>query len=472
MMKRSTFRNLVILVAIVAIIYSPSVIGFGAQSNALTTGELGLTHFVSYLKGAGYQVLVANSSSDLTSMLAQGRAAYFVIAPDTPLSQQEQQAVQSGFRSGNLSLLIGAGNTTDNALISPLGASVSGAPISDPTSSFKDQRIFDVGMTLGGSTITGVIDIASPLTLSSSFLSPVASSSPRSTDASNSTAGSRVVAASGTDSNGSRVFVITNSAPFTNQLMLPASGPNDTAFVQSIVSWVTASHLTDRIVLDNAHYKETNPGFHFGVPVGVIGVLLLQGFVASIAGPFGLVGGTGGFSLFGIPSVVFSLAFAFFALLLIRRIIKRYFAQEKVIRDDQPLPPVERTVVAESKERADFLSVSRSKSFYVAACAQLYDVLDEVSNLEFGGGLNSLTPEKLAAKVGAGDVTKTQAFLAELSRIYEYANGKRRLLLPPVLRWRHKVDVLTSQAEAFLNKMGMSISGEGQAKSIEYALKR
>lgn len=472
-MKRGTFRNLLLFVAVVAIIYSPSALSFGARSNPMTNSQSGMSHFVTYLRGEGYDVQISNTSAQLSSMLARGPVAYFLICPDDPVTQQEQQMVVSGFRGGNISLLFGAGNVTDNGLLSAFGASVSGAPITDPTSNFLDQRIFNVQLSLSGTVTPGVIDIASPLTSASGNLAPVAASSTLSTDAANSTPGARVVAAVSTAPAGSKALVITNSAPFTNKLMLPSSsGPNDTAFVASMVSWVTSSGSVKRVVLDNAHYNPPPVAPHIGLPIGVLGILLLQVWVASIAGPVGLVGagGLGGFSLFGIPSIVFSLLFAFLALLFIRRIIKRYFASEKTVRDDQPLPAVERSVVAQSKERADFLLVSRSKTFYVATCAQLYDVVDDVARLEFGEGLSSLTPERLAGRVGAAEAPKTMAFLEELSRVYAYATGHGGMLLPPVLRWKHKVRVLTAQAEAFLNQLGMSMTGEG--KSIEYALKR
>lgn len=474
-MKRGTFRNLLIFVAIVAIIYSPSTLTFSAQSNPLTNAQSGMSHFVSYLQGRGYHVQIANTSAQLSDMLARGPATYILICPDTPLSQQEQQRVVEGFQIGNLSLLIGAGNTTDNNLLGTFGASVSGHAISDPTSVFQDQRIFTVQMSLGGGTTSGVIDVASPLTLSLAALAPAASSSPLSTDSGSSAQGPRVVAATGGSNAGTRVLVITNSAPFTNQLMLPASsGPNDTAFVESMVSWVTASTPSKKVVLDNAHYTAPHKGPSIGLPVGVLGSLLLQGMVSSVAGPFGFTGtgGLGNFSIFGIPSIVFSIAFAFLALLFIRRIIKRYFASEKVQRDDQPLPGVEKTVVAESKERTDFLSLTRKKSFYVATCAQLYDVVDDISKLEFGEGIATLSPQKLAARVGDAEAAKTLAFLKELSRIYAYAIGKGGMMLPPILRWKHKVEQLTAQAEGFLNRLGMSMTGEGQAKAIEYALRR
>ena len=50
--------------------------------------------------------------------------------------------------------------------------------------------------------------------------------------------------------------------------------------------------------------------------------------------------------------------------------------------------------------------------------------------------------------------------------LHDYAAGKRRLLLPPVLRWRALTGRMTRDAEAFLNRLGMTIAGEEAGEKV------
>ena len=404
-----------------------------------------------------------------------------VIDPDAPLSQGEQSAISQGYANGSLSMLISEGNTTNNAfLTSSFGASVSGALISDPASTFSPQSVFYVDSTLTQPPVTGVLDFASPLVLRGSSLSPVAYSPASSVDSLNSTAGRRVVMASGESSAGSRALLITDHNPFTNRFLSASmSSLNDTRFVDSMLSWVTASGRGAKVVIDNAHYVSKAPGFSFGIPVGAIALFALQAAVGSCVGGTGAGLGSGGLfggllGLVGLSwiAVVINLLMALLVVRFIRNRLKGVYATDRVVKDDQPVPQLERSVAAQSRERSDFLAVSRSKSFYVATCAQLYEVVDDISNMEFAQGAASLTPEKLSPRIGPEEAQRATSLIAELARLDEYASGKKRFLFPPVFSWKRKVSTLTTHAESFLNALGVSMKGAAESKQLEYMMKR
>jgi len=140
--------------------------------------------------------------------------------------------------------------------------------------------------------------------------------------------------------------------------------------------------------------------------------------------------------------------------------VTRWFAPEKKGKDDQPLPSVERTIVAQSRERTDFLQTSRSKGGYVATLSQLYELLDSIVAGEFGEGISTVKESALAERIGADDARRAKRLFLSLSRLHEYASGDRRYLFPPVLRWRALTSRMTSDAEAFLNRLGITIAGE------------
>ena len=69
----------------------------------------------------------------------------------------------------------------------------------------------------------------------------------------------------------------------------------------------------------------------------------------------------------------------------------------------------------------------------------------------------------------AGEAFK---LFADLRRMYEYANGKRRFLFPPVFRWKSRVSTLTRRAEETLNQLGMTVTGSAEMKKeVEYAVR-
>ena len=145
--------------------------------------------------------------------------------------------------------------------------------------------------------------------------------------------------------------------------------------------------------------------------------------------------------------------------------VTRWFAPEKKGRDDLPPPNVERTIVAESAARIDFLQTARSKGSYIATLAQLYELLDSIVAGEFGKGLSSIEEGELAAKVGADEAKRAKRLFISLSKLHDYATGKKRFLFPPVLRWRALTSRTTKDAEAFLNRLGITIAGEEQSEN-------
>jgi hypothetical protein len=485
-MKLREFLSVMGVVALVALIYSPSTIGFSASpggdggTGATDTSQSGTSMFLSYLREAGYHVTVANSTQEVTSSLVgQQKVVYLLIGPDLALTSAEVNAFNAGYQSGRISALIAEGNTTNAALLQTFGASTTGVPIADPTSSFQDKQVFTLGLSLGSAPETGLIDIASPLRLTtSSPLSSVAETSRLSYDLRNVTVGPRTVVAAGSLL-AARAVVLTDSAPFTNFLFnytKPQGAVNEKDFVAAMVSWVDPGKNTT-ILFDNSLYVgPTPPKFQLGLPIGPLVAYAIEQNLSGLNSYYA-----------GFPSQVSSflgglgvhisdgLATALVALLLLLSIygaVTRWFAPEKKGRDDLPPPRVERTIVAESRARVDFLQTSRSKGSYIATLAQLYEVLDSIIVGEFGKGISSVEESELAAKVGADDARRAKKLFLSLSKLHGYASGNKRLLFPPVFRWRALTTRMTSDAEAFLNRLGITIAGEeSENQRVEHLMK-
>ncbi len=434
---------------------------------------------VSLLRDHGYRVEIANTTQQELSYMSTNGAVFFLIDPDSSISTSTAHTLFSDYHSGSLSLVMGESNSTNEApLLTQFGASVSGATINDSASTYSDKRIFDITMNLG--TITGgQIDIGSPILLSNSILTPVADSPPFSFDSQNSTVGSRTVIAASSSATDARAILVSSLSPFTNCGLGKCPNLNDTSLVLSIVNWASAGNLSRPIVIDGSHYVSKIPPIGFGVPVGWIMLFVLRGALSSLggAGLTQLSSSGSGFSFLGhlIPKsilTVIDLVIAVILLVFIRNRIKAWFAKEKPVKDDQPLPAIEKDVVSESKDRIDFLTLSRDKSFYVATLAQLYEVIDDVAKLEMGAGVKELSMSTLSARLGPEKAAHSYKNLQELSKYFDYANNKGRILFPPGLSWKRKVNSMTRWAEQFLNDLGMTMAGKESSRQLEYALKR
>jgi hypothetical protein len=477
-MKLLQFVEIMGLVALVAVIYSPSTIGISASpggdggTGPNDTSSSGTSMFLSYLHQAGYHVTVANTTDEIVSnLLGQQRLVYVLIGADKNLTSPEIQPFQRGYDSGRFSALIAEGNTTNQQLLATFGANATGAPIVDPASVFQDKQVFTVDLSLqepnafSSTNATGIIDVASPLVLSDSPLHPVAETSPSSHDLGNATIGPRAVIAAGASARGARAVVITDSAPFTNFLLNYTQGAvNEKAFVGAMLSYVDPGKGTP-ILLDASHYNAAKPPkFQAGLPVGPLVAYIIEQNLAGLNSyyasfPSQVSGFLGGYGI----HVSAGLATALVALVLLLSVygaMTRWFAPEKRGNDDQPQPSVERTIVAESRARTDFLQTSRSKGGYVAALAQLYDVLDSIVVGEFGAGVSSVEEHVLAERIGVDEARRAKKLFLSLSKFRAYASGERRFLFPPVLRWRVLTVRTTREAEAFLNGLGITIAGE------------
>lgn len=481
-MKLRQFVEIMGLVALVAVIYSPSTIGFSATPGGdggtapTDASQSGTSMFLAYLHQSGYKVTVANTTSEAAASLAgQQKLVYVLIGADTALTSSDVRNFRSGYDAGRFSALIAEGNSTNEQLLAVFGANATGHAIVDQSSLFQDQQVFTVDLSLRApnafspTNATGVIDVASPLLLSgSSPLSPVAATSPDSYDLSNSTLGPRTVVAAGTSPVGARAVVLTDSAPFTNFLFNYTQGNVDEkAFVAAMLGYVDPGRATP-ILLDASHYTAAQPPkFQAGLPVGPLVAYIIEQNLAGLnsyyAGfPSQVSGFLGGYGIHVSPGVAGALV-ALILLLSVYGALTRWFAPEKRGRDDQPQPAVERTIVAESRARMDFLQTSRSKGGYVATLAQLYEVLDSIVVGEFGTGVSSVEERTLAERVGADEARRAKKLFLGLSRYHEYASGQRRFLFPPVLRWRALTARTTQDAEAFLNTLGITIAGEQEA---------
>ena len=470
------------VIAIVAIIYSPSTIGLsssaglGSTSPTDTSGA-GTSQFVSLLRELGYHVILANDSQSETNLIENKHAVLFIVGPDFPANGSAFQTIQNEYRSGNLSLFIADGNTTNNQLLTKLySATVTGAPIHDPTSPFQDNRVLVVSLNLGGTRTSGVMDIASPIILSSQQMRPAATTSPESYDEANATTAPRTVVAAGVSASGARSLLISDSSPFTNFMINSTSQANETEFVSSMVNWVTAGNRSTTLIYNNFDYKTASLRLGFGVPVGPIFTYALENALSGMNNYYSSypVWIQGALRYVGL-SVPLAFAAIVAGLLVLSGIymgLTRWFAPEKKGKDDEPLPSIEKTIVAQSRSRLDFLNTSRTKSFYVATLARLYEVMGDVLAKEFGVEASSISLSLMSSKLGDTDANETSKLLSELHSIYEYANGRKRFLFPPVLSWKRKVTKMTERAEDILNHLGMTIKGDEKTKSVEYSLRR
>ncbi len=487
-MKLRQFLSVMGVVALVALIYSPSTIGFSASpggdggTGPIDTSQSGTSMFLSYLRDSGYHVTIANTTQEVSSSLGgQQKLVYLLVGPDLALPSAELNAFRSGYQGGRISALIAEGNTTNGPLLGVFGASASGVPIVDPTSPYRDKQVFDVKLSLGSTSETGIIDIASPIALSStSSLHAVATTSRLSFDSVNTTVGPRTVVAAGSLL-AARAVVLTDSAPFTNFLFNytdPQGGVDEKGFVGAMVRWVAPAKNTT-ILFDASRYSgPTPPKFQMGLPIGPLVAYAVEQDLSSLnayyAGfPSQVSGFLGGLGLHVSTGVATALV-ALLILFSVYGALTRWFAPEKKGRDDLPPAKVEQSIVAESRARADFLQASRTKESYAATLDQLYEVLDSIVAREFGSGISSVEEGALAAKIGADDARKAKKLFLSLTKLHDYASGKTRFLLPPVLRWRALTSRKTGDAEAFLNRLGITIAGEEGAEKrekVEYLMK-
>jgi hypothetical protein len=465
------------------VIYSPSTIGFSASTGdggtaPIDTSSSGTSMFLAYLHQQGYPVYVANTTTEVWGELVSGqKLVYLLVGADTALESTYVKDISSGYKSGQISLLIAEGNTTNSegdttnsAMLSTLGASVTRHAITDPTSFFVDQRVFTIEMRLPNSSspTEGLIDIASPITLnSSSTLKPVATTSFSSTDSGNVTEGPRTVVAAGTSTAGARAIVLSDSAPFTNFLFNytdSQEGIDEKGFVSAMLNWVDPGKNTT-ILFDASLYSVPKPPkYEAGLPIGPLVTYSIEQSLSGLNSYYSsLPSQVSGFlGSIGIPvsDAVASVLIAVLLLVSVYGAITRWLAPEGKGKDDLPQDDVEQTVVAQSKARADFLRSAHSKAGYLAAMRQLYDVLDSMVEAEFGSGISKVEEGTLAARIGAYDARQAMELFRLLSRLREYAIGQRKFLFPPVLRWSVLTSRVTSEAEAFLNLLGMTTAAE------------
>ena len=495
-MRFRRFLGLLWLVALIAILYSPSALQFnisagggGGGTSRAATPPSGLETMSPLIRDlqSSYHVVIANSTESLmTDLNGTGKVAYLLIGPDQGMNitREEAAMISRRYQNGTLSLLLSEGNTTNNSFLKSLfHVEVKGDAIRDFTSYYTDDRVFTAQVNLGTGNLRAFFDVGSPIILeNSTSMWPIVSSSSKSSEVSsdpslraNETWGPRVVAVAG-ETNGSRAIIVSDSAPFTTAYNMTFTEHNVTftekAFVNSTINWVTTFNVNTTLVLDNTHFivPVTNGGggspsisIPIRLPIGRLFALGLEiwlsisnryysGFLRE-AGPFTIV-------------LVLLTTWSTYGLLT------RKYGYERRGKDDEPLPIIEKTVVAESKARMDFLATSRTKGFYVATLAQLYEVLNDILVKEFGSDASSIQHEQLASRLGEKQAKDAERVFKRLSKISQYAQGKRRLLLPPVFRWKPTTRKLTGKAENILNTLGLTMTGAVEKKQVEYRLRR
>ncbi len=482
-MRLRKFIGLLWLVALVAILYSPSALEIpvnrGGTGQGVPDALKAMSPFIEYLQSK-YQVVITNSTQSLLEQVGKGgKTAFILIGPDEHmnLTREEARIIKGRYLNGTLSLLMAEGNSTNNSFLESLfHVRVKGDAIRDPTSVFTDDLVFTATAHIGSENLTGLFDVASPMILEdSASMWTIASSSSNSTEVSydpglraNKTLGPRTVAAA-SELNGSRAIVVSDSAPFSTayNANFTGFGVDERAFAKAMVEWVTRSDENTTIILDNTHYNL--PLVNVG---GSGGIRLPIGRLFALGLAFMLSASNGIYSGFLSFSRLFFLGLALFTTWSVYGMLTSRFGSEKRGKDDEPLPGIERSVVAESREKMDFLKTTRTKGFYVASLEQLHDVLNDVMLNEFGASISVLQPEQLVQRLGDRQAKDATRLFSRLSKIAEYARGKRRFLLPPVLRWKRTTRKLTGQAERILNQLGLTIAGTREKKQVEYKLRR
>lgn len=452
-MKTKGFIGLMIIVAIVAVMYSPSTINLtsgGFSTSPTSSGDNSTSMFLKYLREEGYNVILLNSSGQLNTV-KQG--VYMLIGPDTAVSSEDVQYIKSLFDKGTLSMLIAEGNATNNNLLEEIfGASVSGASVVVPSSYFLDKRVFIVSFSLEGKTYSGVLDIASYLS-SLGKMTVLASTPPDSYDTSSSIRGPRSVIAL-YESNYSKAMIVTDSGPFTNKL-LDLTNINERNFTFGLVTWVSGGRTNETIYLDNYHYTITQPKYVFGLPIGPLFDYALSIAISNLNNYYQQLPSSIQSYLhlsYFDASIIAGLLVLFTAYGLIRRTIQK----EKPTNDDAELPEFESKMVSISESRLEFNELVKKKSFYVATCERLYEIVNDIVAKEYGEQLEKLA-EDADNPIIKNDI-QSRKFVIEITRIHYYATGKKRILIPPVINWKKKVVQLNRMAEDFLSKMNLKIA--------------
>src|SRR3989449_11207279 len=485
-MRLRQFISLLWLVALVAILFAPAVrFGLGGESTQLAVSFQAVQPYLAHLESK-YEVTIVNDTDRLQAALNQpGRKAYFLLGPDENhnLTAREAQLISSQYQTGTLSLLLVEGNRTNNAFLnSTFDVQVRGDAIVDNSdhNNFWTHKphgqIFPVNATLDGQTVKGLIDVASPVIIGSNDkMWVVATSSVNSTEISldqNVTADTQlgprtVIAAAQTNDN--RALLISDSSPFSTEYnqTFPMLGINETAFAMTLTEWVTHSDPTTTIIVDNTHYIPpaivNTSGFSIGIPVGRIFALILAIYLR-LSNQF--------YTGFLDITRPYLLVIALFTTWGFYGTLTKRYAKEKRGKDDEQVAWIEKSILAESREKKDFLTTSRKKGFYVATLDQLYNVLDSLVEREFGTTITDVGLDQLTTRLGEKQAMQGEKLFKRLGSIAKYGRGEKRLLFPPVLRWKSTTRNLTSQAERILNQLGVTMTGKDQKKQLAYKLRR
>src|SRR5207245_7268672 len=144
--------------------------------------------------------------------------------------------------------------------------------------------------------------------------------------------------------------------------------------------------------------------------------------------------------------------------------LTKWYASEPRGKDDQPVPSVEKSIVAQSPGRLDFQRIIRDKGFYVARLSQLYTTLGDLLERELGTPIDAVTQEQLSFRIGLEQSLRSEHMLYRLSKIHEYALGKRRFLFPPVLIRQRSTRKRFDEVEDFLHTLELTVTEEGEAR--------
>ncbi|MEE9586004.1 MAG: DUF4350 domain-containing protein [Nitrososphaerales archaeon] len=377
-MKFRRFFELLVLVAIVAAIYAPPIqLAIEAQVAASATvspsnrGWSGTSLFASLARDSGYRVILANYTIENLRNV-EGRALYVLLGPDQPLTSDEVSAIGSMMKSGELSILMAQGNTSNNHFFNSLfGFNITGSPIIDPDSPFEDKRVTTARVTLDGGHDV-LLNIASPIIRTGEgaeefYVEPIGFTGEESYDAADETRGSRVVAVAINSEDRLNGIVISDSGIFINSALNSTETTGSHRFAEEALDLLTEGDKQTTIVIDDAHYDKLGTGLEIPFTLPPLGMMLAifmisfletfnetyDAFLAST--PFPMLLLMGGFTLVG----------TYFGL-------RRWMGRQPGGVDTPDMPVIESERLVESTSRVKIATLQTRGRFYLDTLVRLY----------------------------------------------------------------------------------------------------
>jgi hypothetical protein len=480
-MKFRRFFEILVLVAVVAAIYAPPIqLALNSQIHAtstvspLNTGWGGTSLFAADLREMGYRVVYANSTSDDLQAIS-GRVLYVLMGPDFPLTEQEETLIGTRMQDGELTLLMAQGNQSNNHLLTTLfGIAITGEPITDPNSPFQDKRIINATVVLDGAHLVQ-LNVASPIVprerSSQGFVvEPIGYTGRQSYDAGNPRPGFRIIAIAISRNNTLSGVLISDSGVFINAALNSTKTTDAQLLAAKTIEQLTQGDRGTTVLIDDAHYDKIGTQIPFSIPpVGMLVAVFAISYLESFNQTYDAFLASAPFPLLLVIGLS-ALAGTYWGL-------GRWMGRQPTGVDTAEIPVVESDRLVDSVSKAEITRLKKSGRFYLDTLMRLYYVLDELVKREFGVPLEEIGEEtakrRIADRIDSENYELLFRISRDLGKIREKAEGRRRFLFPPVLRWSQKFSQMITDTDKVLKAMGTYlVESEGRVKGIEYRLRK